>query len=214
MFRFLNRRLAAAASLVAGTAIALAGCAGGDAGPGGANATSAPPATAPSGSSAAASPAKAITGPHNDIDHAFARDMIPHHRQAVEMATLAETRAGDQRVKDLAARIKAAQDPEIIQMSGWLVTWGRPVPPPDMAHTAHGPGMMTHFDMESLAAASGRQFDRMFLDMMIRHHAGAIEMATAEQQQGENPTVKKVAAEIGTSQAAEVKEMRDLLARL
>jgi len=111
----------------------------------------------------------------------FARDMVPHHRQAVEMATLAETRASDRRVKDLAARIRKAQDTEITTMAGWLTGWGQPVPPPDAGHTAHGPGMMNHADMEDLKAASGKAFDRMFCDLMIRHHQGALEMGRCGQ---------------------------------
>ncbi len=70
----------------------------------------------------------AATGPHNQADVAFASGMIPHHRQAVAMADMAPTKATNAAVKDLATSIKAAQDPEIQTMSGWLTGWGQPVP--------------------------------------------------------------------------------------
>jgi uncharacterized protein (DUF305 family) len=174
--------------------------------------SSAVPPSASASVSSAASPSvaaiPAATGPHNELDVMFARDMIPHHRQAVEMAALAETRASDQRVKDLAAGIKQAQDTEVTLMAGWLTGWGEPVPAPDQAHTAHGPGMMTHADMEDLTATSGSAFDRMFCDMMIRHHQGALEMAGVAKTQGQNPAVRALAERVVTTQTAEIAQLR------
>jgi uncharacterized protein (DUF305 family) len=104
-------------------------------------------------------------------------------------------------------------------MSGWLRQWGQPVPSPNAGHGGHGnhtgmPGMMNDQEMDDLMAASGTNFDRMFLQMMIRHHQGAIEMANAEQQHGQDPRAKQLAAKIASDQAAEIKEMQDLLTRL
>ncbi|HEX8629223.1 MAG TPA: DUF305 domain-containing protein, partial [Catenuloplanes sp.] len=166
------------------------------------------PTTAPTRTAAAA------TGPRNDLDEMFVTDMIPHHRQAVEMATLAVTRAGDARVKKLAARIGTAQDAEIKTMIGWLKGWRRPVPEPDKAHTAHGPGMMDHAEMEDLKAAKGKDFDRMFCEMMVRHHEGALQMADAVKSRGQNPAVRSMGAEVARTQKAEVTELRGILADL
>ncbi|MGI5490228.1 DUF305 domain-containing protein [Microtetraspora malaysiensis] len=106
----------------------------------------------------------------NDADVMFAQMMIPHHKQAVEMADLAATRATDQEIKDLAAKIKAAQDPEIATMTGWLTAWGKPVTS-SAGMAGHGmPGMMSEDDMAKLKAAKGAEFNRMFAEMMIAHH--------------------------------------------
>jgi uncharacterized protein (DUF305 family) len=174
------------------------------------------------GSGGGAQPAGSASVPagatFNTADVRFATDMIPHHQQAIEMARIAETRASNAQVKDLATRIKKAQDPEIATMSGWLRQWGQPVPSttPGMGHGGHAgmPGMMTEQEMKDLMAASGTGFDRMFLQMMIRHHQGAIEMANTEQQQGQDPQAKQLAAKIASDQAAEIKEMQDLLTKL
>ena len=66
--------------------------------------------------------------PFNDADVTFAQQMIPHHQQAIEMARLADGRAADPEVKNLAAAIEKAQDPEIDTMKGWLKSWGKPLP--------------------------------------------------------------------------------------
>ncbi|WP_091107682.1 DUF305 domain-containing protein [Micromonospora citrea] len=152
-----------------------------------------------------------------DADAMFAQMMIPHHRQAVEMADLAATRAADPEVKRLAAEIKAAQAPEIATMSGWLSAWGRPVPSPgaEMPHMDHGmPGMMTDAEMTKLAAASGREFDRQFLTMMIAHHEGAVTMARDELSRGVNAEAKALAGQIVATQQAEIDTMRRILGRL
>lgn len=156
----------------------------------------------------------------NDQDATFAKEMIPHHAQAVEMAELAETRASHQRVKELAQQIKGAQQPEIDRMNGWLESWGHEKIDGDMStheHMAAGhtmPGMMSAEDMSKLMAAQGVLFDRMFLQMMIDHHKGAIEMANEEAAKGKNPEAKSLAGDIVTAQQAEVVEMEKLLTEL
>lgn len=110
-------------------------------------------------------------------DVMFAQMMIPHHRQAVDMAVLAETRAADSELQRLATQIKAAQDPEIQTMIGWLTTWGDPVPSAsggtETGGMNHGvSGMMSDADMGKLKAAAGRDFDKQFCTMMIAHHQG------------------------------------------
>jgi len=152
---------------------------------------------------------------HNQADITFSQGMIPHHQQAVQMADLAETRATNPEVKALAATIKAAQAPEIEEMTNWLTDWGA-APPSMPGHDMGGdtptmPGMMTEQDMTSLETATGAAFDRMFLQMMIEHHQGAVQMAATEQQQGQNPGAKALAAQIQTSQSAEIAQMQTLL---
>lgn len=153
------------------------------------------------------------SGDFNQADVTFATEMIQHHRQAVEMADLAEGRAKSAPVSDLAAKIKAAQDPEIRTMSSWLKTWGEPVPE-DMSGMDMGgsmPGMMSAADMSELKNASGAEFDTMFLKMMVAHHKGAIEMANSEQTDGTNKDAQALAQQIEKAQTAEVAKMQGLL---
>jgi len=161
------------------------------------------------------------TSSHNSADVAFATDMIPHHAQAIEMADMALTRAEDTDVIDLAGQIKAAQDPEIEAMSGWLEAWGEEVPDlgDDMSGMDHDmsgmddsmPGMMSEADMQGLANSSGAAFDRMWLTMMIEHHEGAISMAETELSDGESAEAKSLADDIIEGQRAEVTTMQGLL---
>ncbi|HEY9558903.1 MAG TPA: DUF305 domain-containing protein [Acidimicrobiales bacterium] len=152
----------------------------------------------------------------NDADVAFAQQMIPHHQQAVEMAQLAADRAERQEVKDLAARVEAAQAPEIATLEGWLGEWGEDLPMEgmDMDHGQDGMGMMSDKDMSMLESASGAEFDRLFLEMMVRHHSGAIDMAEEELRDGQHPGALEMAQEIKDTQEAEVAEMEALLAEL
>ncbi|MEU8059164.1 DUF305 domain-containing protein [Microbispora bryophytorum] len=152
------------------------------------------------------------TADHNDQDVMFARMMIPHHRQAVEMGRLAEDRAADARVARLARGIEAAQAPEIRTMTGWLTAWGEPAPMESHAPEHHAmPGMMSPEDMRRLAGLSGRAFDRAFLTMMIRHHEGAVAMARDELRTGVYEPARRLAASIVSSQSAEIAEMKSLL---
>ncbi|KOV40718.1 DUF305 domain-containing protein (plasmid) [Streptomyces xanthophaeus] len=161
------------------------------------------------------SSAPASQGRHNAADVAFAKGMIPHHRQAVEMADLAPTRAGSAEVKKLAEDIRKAQDPEIKTMSGWLTSWGEEVPAEGaMDHSMHGTsGMMSAEEMDKLKNSSGKAFDTAFMEMMIKHHEGAVAMAKTEQADGAYEPAKTTAAAIITSQTAEITQMNKLLGK-
>lgn len=155
---------------------------------------------------------------HNDADVTFAQEMIPHHRQAVEMAALAEDRAEDPAVRGLAEDIEAAQAPEIATMNQWLEAWGEDVPTDSMDHSdmGHGsseamPGMMSGEEMAELEQAEGAAFDRLFLELMVEHHEGALEMARTQQAEGENPDALALAERIEADQEAEIAEMQRLL---
>ena len=147
---------------------------------------------------------------HNEADVSFAEMMIPHHQQAVEMATLAETRAESQQVKDLAAAIKAAQDPEIQTMPGWLKSWGEDGMSHEMSHDDM-PGMVDDKTMSDLGKASGPEFDRLFLTSMIAHHEGAVAMAESEKSDGVHKGALRLADAIIKTQTAEIKRMRAML---
>jgi uncharacterized protein (DUF305 family) len=159
---------------------------------------------------AASSPAAAA---HNDADVHFATQMIPHHAQAVTMAQLAASHGASAPVKALAAKIEAAQQPEIDLMSGWLRAWGEDVPTGDTHSAAHGQdGMMSAEQMHELDGARGADWDRMFLTGMIAHHEGAVTMATSALAEGQAPEVRALAQKIIDAQKAEITQMRALLA--
>ena len=152
------------------------------------------------------------TAAFNDADVAFAQQMIAHHGQAIEMAELAPDRAESQEVKALAAQIKAAQAPEIERMTGWLQEWGEPVEGGMERHGGDGmQGMMSEEQMASLEAASGAQFDELFLTQMREHHVGAVTMAEEELETGESPEAKELAQTIIDTQEAEIVEIDRLL---
>ncbi|MDQ0794244.1 DUF305 domain-containing protein [Streptomyces sp. B1I3] len=168
-----------------------------------------------SSSSPASASASVSQGQHNAADVAFAKGMIPHHRQAVEMADLTPSRAESAEVKELAGEIKKAQYPEIKTLSGWLTSWGETVPAEGaMDHSMHDMGgMMTAEDMDSLTKASGPAFDTAFMEVMIKHHEGAVEMARTEKADGSFPDATKMADAIITSQTAEISRMNSLLGK-
>lgn len=145
----------------------------------------------------------------NAADVMFAQMMIPHHEQAVEMAQLAATRSSDAEVLDLAARIAAAQQPEIDLMKSWLTTWGVA----EMSdHSGHDmAGMMSGDDLTALAATNGTAFDKAFLAMMIAHHEGALTMVEPVLD-SQDPAVRTLAAAIVDAQTREIAEMRSMLA--
>ncbi|MFJ3668210.1 DUF305 domain-containing protein [Streptomyces sp. NPDC090106] len=155
---------------------------------------------------------------HNAQDVAFAQGMVPHHRQAVEMAGLAADRAGSAGVRDLAARIEKAQDPEIETMSGWLESWGEETSAGGSGHSGHSgtagmPGMMDDAAMGELEKASGTAFDTLFLTLMTEHHEGAVAMAETERAKGEYAPATGLADDIVTGQTAEIAEMNQLLGK-
>ena len=154
----------------------------------------------------------------NDADVAFAQNMIGHHQQAIEMASLALDPASgaSSEVTDLAQRIKAAQDPEVSMMSGWLEHWHQPMTMDsaaghDMGSMHSVEGMMSSEDMDRLMQLSGAEFDRAWLQGMIEHHRGAITMAEQIKDEGDNSDVLALADRVITAQQAEVDEMMSLL---
>jgi len=228
----MNRTLrhAALPVLAAATALALAACGGSTSSPSGHEGM--PGMTSTTSASTPSTPSRpTAAGPHNEADVAFATGMIPHHGQAITMAQMALSTSTNPKVKDLATAIKAAQDPEIQTMSGWLTGWAQPVPAATGGHdmsqmgsttssTSGSPamggmgGMMTDQEMEQLSKATGAAFDRMWLQMMVKHHQGAVAMSQTELATGTNPDAKQLAQAIIDSQTKEITTMTAALGSL
>ena len=137
-------------------------------------------------------------------DIMFAEMMIPHHEQAVEMAELAFENTTNSDVLALAEQISGAQEPEIEQMKSW----------PGVDATGHAghtmAGMLDAKEMEKLRNSTGEEFDRLFLEGMIKHHEGAIDMAEMISD-STNSEVANLGKSIIASQRAEIEAMRALL---
>ncbi|MDQ0767855.1 uncharacterized protein (DUF305 family) [Pseudarthrobacter defluvii] len=151
---------------------------------------------------------------HNQADIMFSQMMIPHHAQAVEMSGII---LGKQdmpaEVTALATKIKAAQAPEIEQMTGWLKGWNMPTMMSD--HTGHSmTGMVDDDGIDKLKSATGTDAARLFLEQMIGHHEGAIDMAQQEISAGKFPDAVKLSHDIVDAQQAEITQMKQLLATL
>ena len=167
--------------------------------------------------------------PFNDADVSFATGMIPHHAQALVMVDMTRGRDLDPEFEALTEQISAAQAPEIETMAGWLSDWDQPIPETMRDHAnaesdgSHDmgdmgqmddedmPGMMSDQDFDDLEMMSGGGFEEMWLEMMIEHHEGAIEMAEEEIDEGEFPAAVDLAQSIVESQQAEIEQMEQML---
>jgi uncharacterized protein (DUF305 family) len=154
---------------------------------------------------------------HTAADVRFLHGMIAHHAQALAMAEMAPSRAAGDAVKLLAERIDVSQRDEIAAMRRWLAARGEPAEDPHAAHGAHAgmPGMLTPEQLAELAAARGAAFDRLFLQLMIRHHEGAIVMVKSlfgNQGAAQDGEIFALASDVDADQRAEIARMRALLA--
>ncbi len=150
----------------------------------------------------------------NADDHAFATNMIPHHEQAIELAAMAPTRSTDPALIALAAKISAEQEPEIRALRVFLVQWDEN--PEDNASHGEGghsamAGMVDEATMTKLQSLQGAEFDKLWLQSMISHHQGAIEMAKAEVANGQNEDIKRMAQTMIDAQQAEITQMNQML---
>ncbi|MCX4852553.1 DUF305 domain-containing protein [Streptomyces canus] len=146
----------------------------------------------------------------NSADVSYARMMIEHHTQALELTELAPDRAESSRLKALAERISAAQGPEIAAMRAWLKEYDQPEKGDGHTH-ATMPGMATEAQLKKLRTAKGKAFDELFLTLMITHHEGAITMATDVKGQGNNIRIEEMADDVVAQQTSEINRMRDML---
>lgn len=215
----MNQQKVVAIALALTTSVLMTGCAAGA-------------GTAPNGPDQQAAAGQPGSTQHNPADVSFATGMIPHHRQAVQMADMVAGRGASAQVTALAGAIKAAQQPEIDQLTSLLKAWNAPLPrdgddmsgmPMDghgmsgMPASGHGShegmtGMMSNDEMARLRKASGKAFDQQFLTLMIAHHQGAVEMAATELREGTNADAKALAQRITDAQNKEIGQMRGMIA--
>jgi uncharacterized protein (DUF305 family) len=165
-----------------------------------------------SGSDADTSQSAASADSHNESDVEFVQGMIPHHEQAVQMTAMVVAGEVSTELAALADQVRAAQQPEIDLMMSWLAEWGLERDP-HAGHMMGGEhGMMSDDDMAALDAAEGAEFERMWLDMMIKHHEGAVDMANDVLAAGLDPRVAALAEAMVAAQTAEIALMRQMLA--
>jgi uncharacterized protein (DUF305 family) len=154
-------------------------------------------------------------------DVRFMQDMIPHHNQALQMAALVEARTNRSELIDVAGRINASQGDEIEFMQNWLLERGEDVPEPtahDAMHTTHKmAGMASPEQMEELAASEATEFDRLFLQLMITHHEGAVTMVEELLEQpgsAYDPVLFEFTTDVTNDQTSEIERMNSLLVGL
>jgi uncharacterized protein (DUF305 family) len=178
---------------------------------------------APGESSHVISPEKAADLSHvsyTGADIKFMQGMIGHHAQAIEMTELLQSRSGSEDMKKLALRIQVSQDDEINMMQHWLASRGQQVPNRNAMHM-HGatlmPGMLTADEMKQLADSKGPEFDRLFLEGMIKHHGGALTMVEelfATPGAGQESEIFAFASDVDADQRMEIDRMSALLSMI
>jgi uncharacterized protein (DUF305 family) len=152
-----------------------------------------------------------------EADVRFMQMMIGHHAQAVYMTRLAEAAGASDRVMRLANKIDLSQAGEIALMQGWLVDHGQYAPDTESWRRMMMPGMLNAEQLAQLSAARGRDFDRLFLRLMIMHHEGAIQMVAEllnTPRAGQEVDINVLANEIEAAQLAEIELMWQMLADL
>ena len=161
--------------------------------------------------------------PHTPADVRFMQGMIPHHAQALEMAALIPERTDHEGLRLLGRRIEISQRDEIAWMTRWLENRGEAAPMMGAGH-AHGlgegelmPGMLSREEMAALAAARGADFDRLFLEGMIKHHQGALIMVAelfTSPGGGQETEIFRFAADVDADQDMEILRMQEMLNRI
>ena len=157
---------------------------------------------------------------YTGADIKFMQGMIGHHAQAVEMVALVPQRTASDAVRKLAQRIDVSQQDEMKMMREWLLARSQQIPDPRAHHmmgTTLMPGMLTPEEMARLAAAKGAEFDRLFLEGMIKHHSGAITMVHdlfATEGAGQTPEIFSYASDVDADQRMEIDRMDSMLREL
>jgi uncharacterized protein (DUF305 family) len=148
---------------------------------------------------------------YSPADVHFMHGMIAHHAQALEMTALVDERTSREDVRRLAQRIALSQADEIERMKRWLTQRNEPVA---ATHHMHMPGMLSADDLERLRRATGAEFERLFLELMIRHHEGALTMVAellATPGAGQEPELYQFATDVDADQRGEIARMRRML---
>lgn len=159
------------------------------------------------------------SGPGQDSPEVgFARDMMMHHAQAVDMATLLRDRTDDPEMQQVALDIMLTQQAQIGQMQGWLTLWGYPIARTDQAMMWMGmptrgpmPGMATPEQLNQLRGLMGVEADGLFLQLMISHHRSGVAMGQAALARAQRPEVRVLAQSIVDAQTSEIALMQELL---
>jgi uncharacterized protein (DUF305 family) len=157
---------------------------------------------------------------HTEADVRFMQGMIGHHAQALEMAALLPGRTTSEDMKKLALRIEVSQEDEIKMMQEWLQARGAALPDPHAHHKGDAhlmPGMLTAAEMQRLGNAKGTEFDRLFLEFMIKHHAGALAMVKelfSSPGAGQESEIFAFASDVDADQRMEIERMGAMLAAL
>jgi uncharacterized protein (DUF305 family) len=168
-----------------------------------------------------------VRQPYGAADIKFMSGMIPHHAQAVLMATWAQTHGASPALQLMCERMLISQRDEIAMMRTWLRDRGQPVPAADathmkmehdgMSHDMLMPGMLSEAEMAALNKARGKEFDRLFLIGMIKHHQGAIGMVEelfASHGAAQDDQIYLFASDVQADQAAEIERMQLMLEAL
>lgn len=222
----MRRTPLALTGLTLATALALAGCGTTDAddtpaarADSAASSAGTEPSTAASSEATSTAAAEPISEEHGPADVMFAQMMVPHHEQALEMSRIVLAEEGvPEDVQTLAQQIEAAQAPEITRMQDMLAAWGV-TDAQHMDHSGHGgmegmEGMLTEEQLQALRDAEGPEAARLFLEGMIEHHQGAVDMAKTQLDDGQNPQARALAEDVIAAQEREIAQMEDMLADL
>ena len=196
--------------LLTGVVLLLAGCGAGP-DPGADRQPAAGAGHRPAGTPADPGPAGTA---HNDADVMFLQMMVTHHGQGLQMVRIAEAKTTREEIRTLAAAIDVTQTDEVSTMVGWLTSWREPTgaDPHASAHAHHGGMPATGpAEIEALRRASGTDFDRTFLNLLVAHQQNAADTAGTETSAGLNFQTRELARRIEESRRAEVAQMLALL---
>jgi len=154
--------------------------------------------------------------PYTELDVEFVRDMMHHHSQALIMTGYVNDRTEDRDIRLLAERMQLSQEGELEQFEQWLQDRGEPARDPNAAHADHSdmPGLLTDAELAQLEAARDGEFDKLFLELMTKHHAGAIEMVRVLYVDGggQETDIDILAGHIEADQEIEITRMQQMLA--
>jgi uncharacterized protein (DUF305 family) len=154
---------------------------------------------------------------YTKADVHFMQGMIAHHAQAIEMSRMAVSHGASKQMLTFTLKIDLSQRAEIDRMQSWLRDHNQTVPDSNAHRTMMMAGMLTPEQMKQLDAAKGPAFDKLFLELMILHHEGALAMVTdlfAAPGAAQEPDVYSLAIDIQTDQTAEIEKMREMLGNL
>ena len=175
---------------------------------------------APGEASRAITPERAVdlpAVPPTAAEIRFMQGMIGHHAQALQMTALVGSRSSHPDVKLIAQRIAVSQADEITMMQEWLARRGQPVPDSHGHHGATMPGMLTAEEMANLGSLTGAGFDRLFVELMIKHHGGALIMVNdllSHPDAGQDPELSAFASDVEVDQRGEIARLAALLKEL